>query len=170
MPATSLWTSANDEAAMEHCIGVTEAVNSLRALLGYHPGQRVSVVINRLGHGIAEEFSSWRDYAATMAKAEKIEIDTSAQERIVHTILPWAEIGVAAPAEFDFDRAREKIGKQLDEVSRHAEQHEKRLNDEGFKAKADQETKDQVAEKFETLRAQQRQLHAQLDLLSGSQV
>ncbi|MGC1340974.1 MAG: valine--tRNA ligase, partial [Candidatus Binataceae bacterium] len=168
-PSAHARTSAGDEAAMTHCIEVTEAVNSLRALLGYHPGQRVSVVMNQLAQGIAQEFPAWRDYAMTMAKADRIDIDASAQARIVQTILPWAEIGVAAPADFDFDRAREKISKQLDEVSKHAEQHEKRLSDEGFKAKADQETKDQVAEKFETLRAQQRQLHAQLDLLTGSQ-
>ena len=168
-PSTSPWTSVDEEAAMEHCIAATEAVNSLRALLGYHPGQRVSVILNQLTPEIAEEFLSWHDYATTMAKADKIEIQTAVHDRVVHSILPWAVIGVVAPPDFDFDRAREKIGKQLDEVSRHAEQHEKRLNDEGFKAKADQETKDQVAEKFEALRAQQRQLHAQLDLLSASQ-
>ncbi|MHB8383214.1 MAG: class I tRNA ligase family protein, partial [Candidatus Binataceae bacterium] len=165
-PSANAWTSASDEAALAHCIAATDAINSLRALLGYHPGQRVSVVMNRLGRGIAQEFPAWRDYAMTMAKTDEIKIDGAVQERIVHTVLPWAEIGVVAPADFDFDRAREKIGKQLDEISKHADQHEKRLNDEGFKAKADQETKDQVAEKFETLRAQQRQLHAQLDLLS----
>ena len=30
---------------MEHCIEATEAINSLRALVGYHPGQRVEARI-----------------------------------------------------------------------------------------------------------------------------
>ena len=31
---------------MNHCIEATEAINSLRSLLGWHPGQRVNAVIN----------------------------------------------------------------------------------------------------------------------------
>jgi valyl-tRNA synthetase len=168
VPSERRWASEEDEAAMTHCVAATDAINSLRALLGYHPGQRINVAIDRLAPGVGEEFPLWRDYAATMAKAEKVASGMPG-ERIVHTILSWGEIGVEAPADFDFGRAREKIGKQLDEISKHAAQHEKRLNDEGFKAKADQETKDQVAEKFAALRAQQHQLRAQLDLLSADQ-
>jgi len=37
--------SAAEETAMNHCIEATEAINSLRSLLGWHPGHRVNAVI-----------------------------------------------------------------------------------------------------------------------------
>src|SRR3990172_9299635 len=36
---------AEENLAMSHCIQATEAINSLRSLLGFHPGQRVNVLI-----------------------------------------------------------------------------------------------------------------------------
>jgi valyl-tRNA synthetase len=201
VPASAAWISPEDDAAMRRCFETTQTINSLRALLGYHPGQRVNVILRPLKltgsrntddmftddgalnpakpasvpmtdeeqAAFAAEFENWRGYAATLAKCMEIKL-LSNRERaprgFVTTILEWAEISLEAPAGFDFARAREKIRKHLAEVSNHVAQHAKRLNDEGFRAKADQETKDQMAEKFESLRAQQRQLDAQLTLLS----
>ena len=39
--------SPAEETAMNHCIEATEAINSLRSLLGWHPGQRVRAVMKR---------------------------------------------------------------------------------------------------------------------------
>ncbi|MGH7915796.1 MAG: hypothetical protein ACREPW_14290, partial [Candidatus Binataceae bacterium] len=52
-------------AAMERCIAATEAINSLRSLLGYHPGQRVEARIKFLGIDSAAaefrtEFEQWK--------------------------------------------------------------------------------------------------------------
>ena len=59
------------------CIAATEAINSLRSLLGYHPGQRVEARIRFLGVDSAAaefraEFERWKPYAATMAKAASL--------------------------------------------------------------------------------------------------
>jgi len=202
--ASDHWNRLEDDAAMNRCIEATQAINSLRALLGYHPGQRVNVILRPLkltGSRItddmfteggalnpakpasvpmtdeeqaafAAEFANWSGYASTLAKCLEIKLLPSrehARRGFVTTVLDWAEISLEAPGDFDFGRARDRLGKQLDEISKHAAQHEKRLNDEGFKAKADQETKDQVAEKFESLRAQQHQLRVQLELLTSNQ-
>ena len=53
---------------MNHCIEATEAINSLRSLLGWHPGQRVEARIKFLGaDGAATEFRAeferWQPYA-----------------------------------------------------------------------------------------------------------
>ena len=50
---------------MERCIAATEAINSLRSLLGYHPGQRVEARVKLLGDGSAAaefrtEFERWK--------------------------------------------------------------------------------------------------------------
>jgi len=65
-------------------------------------------------------------------------------------------------------KTREKLSKQLGDLQRFADQHEKRLNDSGFQAKADPETQAEVAEKYAALRTQVKRLREQIGQL-GSQ-
>jgi len=157
--------SAAEETAMNHCIEATEAINSLRSLLGWHPGQRINAVIKATGATDAKELESWRRYAMTLAKVETLNFDAAELNRAVFTHLTWADIGVEAPEGYDFEVARQKLQKQLDEVGKHAAQHEARLNDSRFMTKADPETKVEVAQRFEGLQAQQKLLTAQLEQL-----
>ena len=62
------------------------------------------------------------------------------------------------PEGFDFEVARQKLEKQLEEVEKHAAQHEARLKDERFMTKADPETRAEVAQRFEDLKAQRKVL------------
>jgi len=71
-------------------------------------------------------------------------------------------VAINAPDGFDFEIARQKMQKQLEEVSKHAAQHEARLNDERFMTKADPETRVEVAQRFEGLQAQRKLLSEQL--------
>jgi valyl-tRNA synthetase len=160
--------SAAEEIAMNHCIEATEAINSLRSLLGWHPGQRVNAVIKPTGTTAANELESWRRYAMTLAKLETLKFDAAELSRAVFTHLTWADVGVEAPEGYDFEVARQKLQKQLDEVGKHAAQHEARLNDSRFMSKADPETKVEVAQRFEGLQAQQKLLTAQLQQLGES--
>ena len=150
--------SAAEEIAMNHCIEATEAINSLRSLLGWHPGQRVTAVIKASD---AKELESWRSYATTLAKLEALNPDTSG-DRAVFSHLAWADVGVDAPDGFDFELARQIVQKKLNEVSKHLAQHEARLNDPRFMAKADPETRAEVAQRFEELQAQRKLLTEQL--------
>ena len=79
--------------------------------------------------------------------------------------LGWADVGVAAPEGYDFEVARQKLEKKLAEVDKHLAQHEARLNDPRFMSKADPETRAEVAQRFEELKAQQKMLRAQLEQL-----
>ena len=162
--------SAAEETAMNHCIEATEAINSLRSLLGWHPGQRVNVVIKATGATDAKELESWGRYAMTLAKVETLNFDATELNRAVFTHLTWADVGVEAPEGYDFEVARQKLQKQLDEVGKHAAQHEARLKDSRFMSKADPETKVEVAQRFEGLQAQQKLLTAQLQQLGENAV
>ncbi len=161
-PLESNPLSEAEQNAMQHCIEATEAINSLRSLLGWHPGQRVNAIIKRADAIGVNELESWRPYATTLAKLDSLQTSASSGARIVFTHLGWADIGVEAPEGYDFELARQKLQKQLDEVGKHAAQHEARLNDSRFMAKADPETKVEVAQRFEGLRAQRTMLHEQL--------
>ena len=72
---------------------------------------------------------------------------------------------MTAPDAFDFEVARKNLQKKLDEVNKHLAQHDARLNDPQFMSKADPETKVEVAERLEVLRAQQKMLRAQIEQL-----
>jgi valyl-tRNA synthetase len=150
-----------EQIAMDHCLEATRAINSLRSLLGWHPGQRVKAIVKLTGADGAE-LEKWRDYATNRGKLESLETSAAAERRVVYTHLGWADVGVEAPENYDFDLARQKLQKQLDEVGKHAAQHEARLNDSRFMEKADPETKVEVAARFEGLQAQRTMLHEQL--------
>src|SRR5258708_27884919 len=66
-----------EEVAMSHCIEATEAINSLRSLLGWHPGQRVRAFIKRASATSFDQFKSWIPYAITLAKLESLEYATN---------------------------------------------------------------------------------------------
>ena len=163
----------DEAAAMERCIAATEAINSLRSLLGYHPGQRVEARVKFLGDGSAAaefrtEFERWKPYAATMAKAASLGLaapSDSTQDGMVTAVLGWCEVAVLAPDGFDFERARAAIRKKLDEVAGHHNQHQARLNNPDFVAKAAPEMQEQMRQRAQELAAQQELLRKQLRLL-----
>jgi valyl-tRNA synthetase len=166
-PSATNPLSPAEEVAMSHCIEATEAINSLRSLLGWHPGQRVTAMIKRTGATDADEIASghwyaWQPYAMTLAKLETLRSDSTGLNRAVFSRLAWADVGVDAPDGYDFQVARQKLQKQLDEVGKHAAQHEARLNDSRFMTKADPETRVEVAQRFEGLQAQRKLLSEQL--------
>ena len=87
----------------------------------------------------ASELETWRSYATALAKLETVKVGKSSGDRAVSLHLAWADVGVEAPEGYDFQVARQKLQKQLDEVGKHAAQHEARLNDSRFMTKADPE-------------------------------
>ena len=74
-PSATNPLSAAEETAMNHCIEATEAINSLRSLLGWHPGQRVRAVrIKRVTDKSSSINSQpWIPYAMTLAKLDEFE-------------------------------------------------------------------------------------------------
>ncbi|MGH7865506.1 MAG: valine--tRNA ligase, partial [Candidatus Binataceae bacterium] len=172
-PAEHSPMSQDEARAMHRCIEVADAINSLRALLGYHPGQRVAAFVRataagdgaRAEAGFAREFNQWQQYAATMAKASPIDAlaPGAAQPRgVVTSVLEWGEVSVSAPAGFDFARARDLVKKKLAEVQGHHAQQLRRLENPDFQAKAGPDIKDQVERRAGELESQRKQLAAQL--------
>jgi valyl-tRNA synthetase len=160
---------SNDEAiAMEHCIAATEALNSLRSLLGWHPGQRVRAFVKRPSPAGFAQFDPWKPYVITLAKLESLNYEVPPGTPVVFAHLGCGDFGVEAPQGYDFEVARQKLRKQLDEVVKHAQQHEARLNDERFRTKADPETVTEVAQRFVSLQAQQHLLAEQLKQLEAA--
>jgi valyl-tRNA synthetase len=82
--------------------------------------------------------------------------------------LDWADIGIEAPEKFDFEVAKERLLKKLAEVEKHAAQHAARIDNNGFKARADPETQKEVQDRFVALKMEKSRLEQQLRQLSGA--
>jgi valyl-tRNA synthetase len=165
VPAAAPRLSEDERVAMARCIEATQAVNSLRALVGHHPGTRVEALLRPINGDGLNGVDRWSEYAKALGKAAKIEVIAASgerPERVVFSPLEWAEVGVAAPPEFDFDKARGALRKKLDEVRGHLERHLARAANPGFRAKADPETVAEIAERIEELRAQAQTLANQI--------
>ncbi len=153
---------------MTRAIEATETINSLRSLLGYHPGQRVSA--NTIPHAGTDMsgIESWRSYVLTLGKVENFQIlssSTPSRPRGAYGLTSWAEVGVEAPEDYDFDKARGLIRKKLDEVQTHLKRNQERFENPGFRAKADAETIAEIEQKIEELKVQKKTLEAQLEQL-----
>jgi len=162
------YLGAEEAAAMDRCIGTTEAINSLRSLAGHHPGQRVTAVIRCGANADQNHLADWRDYAMTLGKVTQLKVLPASAElpdQMVFAPLSWAEIGIETPVGFDFDKAREAVRKKLDEARTHLKRHQERFENPGFRAKADVETVAEIAEKIEELKGQVQVLEAQLEQL-----
>jgi valyl-tRNA synthetase len=87
---------------------------------------------------------------------------------MVTAVLGWCEASVVAPEGFDFERARAAIRKKLDEVTAHHKQHQARLNNPDFVAKAAPEMQEQMQQRTHELAGQQDLLRRQLRLLEDA--
>jgi valyl-tRNA synthetase len=164
-PSATNPLAAAEELAMNHCIEATEAINSLRSLLGWHPGQRVRAFIKRASQDSFAQFEPWKPYVVTLGKLESLEYTANQDANVVFTQVSFGDVGVAAPEGYDFEVARQKLRKQLAEVDKHFNQHEARLNDQKFLTKADPETRTEVEQRREALSGQRHLLKEQLQQL-----
>jgi valyl-tRNA synthetase len=153
--------------AMKHCIEATEAVNSLRALVGHHPGQRIRAFIKRMAMADREQFEKWGEYAKALGKLDSFAATTNFAQGVVAVPLQWCDLAISPPAEFDFAKATQKLRKELDEVGKHAAQHEKRLNDQNFMTKADPETRVEVEQRFVELKSRKQRSQQQIEQLGA---
>jgi valyl-tRNA synthetase len=166
-PSAARWLTDAEATAMDQCIAATQAVNSLRSLLGWNPGQRVTIVMKRMTSDSFSQFQPWLPYLKVLTKAESVVFEqiTPGKRGIFASIDGLGEVGIEEPNTFDFEVARRKLRKQLDEVKKFESQHEARLNDENFRRKADAETVTDAERRHLELGAQRYRLTEQLQQL-----
>jgi len=160
--------SEAERLAMAHCVEACEAINSLRALAGYHPGQRASVSLVAANVAIEAEIELWRAYAQVMGRAqiEVVAMGAPRQPATLAAALGWSEVRVRTPESFDLTKARAALQKQLGEVLAHLEQHRARLGNAEFMTKAAPETIEQMEQRTDELDQREQALVAQLQMLT----
>jgi len=162
--------SAAEETAMNHCIEATEAINSLRSLLGWQPGQRAQAKWKAIGLQDQILFVSWKGFAKTLAKLNELEAADESTQMIPGFFpkqLPRARVWVSHPANFDLQVLRETLLKKRNEVVHHLDRHIIRREDRNFWLHAKDEAKAETLLKIEELNSQKNLLDIQLQELGA---
>jgi valyl-tRNA synthetase len=165
--------SGPERVAMAHCLETTEAINSIRALVGVHPGQRATVLLKPLtdGNDFTREFESWRAYTSVRAKADVTVVTADNgrfREKKVPSAVSWGEVLIEPPPTFDVEKTRAALRKKLDESRGHLHKHQARLNNADFVEKASADTRAEMEERTQELTSQVALLEKQLDQLSDA--
>ncbi|HTW87768.1 MAG TPA: valine--tRNA ligase [Candidatus Binataceae bacterium] len=169
-PATKAQLSEAEAHAMERCIEVTGAINSMRSLLGFHPGAHGRALLKIVSGGDLD-LESWKPYAMTLGKLDGLTIlgeQNPPPGQVIFTQMAWGEAGIETPAEFNFQRTWAALEKKLQEISTHLERHVARMDSVDFQAKASPEARQETEEKVAELEAQKNRLKAQLNQLGQS--
>ena len=179
-PASTAWMTAEESQWMDHAIEATRAANSLRSFSGIHPGERIVISLQAnfplQGSATASakaldgELRQWAPYLTILARASEVRpVSPMAPPdgtRFVTQKLSWVTVILTPPADFDFDKKRQQLKKQLEEIKAHRDRHEARLANPEFQAKASPETQAETEHKLIELGDTEDHLQAQLDMLS----
>jgi valyl-tRNA synthetase len=113
------------------------------------------------------QYQPWLSYLKALTKSEAVTFDRIARGKhvIFAHIERFGDVGIEAPDAFDFEVARKKLRKQLDEVNKYERQHEARLKDQNFRLKADSETVAEAEQRYQVLLGQRDLLSEQLSQL-----
>jgi len=178
-PGDGQLLSWHEAEAMQRCITTVQTINSLRSLVGHHPGQRVRAVLRPAENGAAD-VELWNSYVMTLAKISEFRIEPASKARpeamvfapltqgnpaAGASVATWGEVGIETPAEFDFQKARDMLQKRLNEVRLHLDRNQRRYDDPDFRAKADAATVNEIADRIEQLKVQQSLLESQIELI-----
>jgi valyl-tRNA synthetase len=185
LEGTPIELSDDDERLMRYAIDTIEQLNSLRALVGYKPGDRPEALVRPLvfpngaeltAESIAaptEEFVqgalAWRPYVITLAKVK--EIDILGEEAMppfgtISVRTKWGEVHLREPEGFDRRKVSATLEKKRDELQGHCSRFEQRLANPEF-AKAGVEKRIETEERIVELRQQIELLDDQLAALSN---
>ncbi|MGH7925812.1 MAG: valine--tRNA ligase [Candidatus Binatus sp.] len=170
-PSVTNPLSEAEATAMNHCIEATEAVNSLRSLLGWHPGQRARAKYKALELRDQVEFPRWNEFAKTLAKLSEFETVTDSSAMISGYLprqLSSARIWLEEAPNFNIKATRAALQKKRDEVAHHLDAHTKRFGNSDFWKKAKDEAKAENAKKIEELNSEKTLLDAQLQVLGAT--
>jgi valyl-tRNA synthetase len=174
-PSATNPLSSAEEIAMSHCIEVTRIINTLRASLGYPPGEQIAVklraplLLDQSGESsvqvLLDEIAEWGRYAKVLARVKEFEVvpnEIGSLQSPLPGVWVQAELGwcrvFAQASEKILQGAAKAAGqaavwkqKQIDEIQLNLKRHRDRLANPEFLAKASPETQEETRRKEKEL-------------------
>ncbi len=141
------------EAGMQLLMEVIGAVRNIRGEMGISPGQEVEVILEPHNDLAAKLVESHAGRVMTLAKAKSVRQAQPGEnpEKSASAALSAATVHVPLAGLVDFSAEEQRLNKEIAKVEKDLTASQKKLNNEGFLAKAPQEVVDK--EKAKTAEA-----------------
>ena len=180
VPSANAWLADEESQLMSHLVEATGAVNSLRSFAEIPPSEKIKIFLqpdvldgskNDALATLVREIEIWGKYLQVLVRGTEVEVVNwlvaPDGTRYVTQTFPWATVFIRPPKDFDLEKKRRQIEKELKEVQSHIERHEQRRMNPDFKAKASAEAQQETSQKLEELYDAEAHLDTQLQMLKG---
>ncbi len=137
-------SDAEAEEGMQLLMEVIGAVRNIRGEMGISPGQKVEVILTPHTDAAAKLFDSHAGRVMTLAKASGVRQTEPGEtpEKAASAALSAATVHVPLAGLVDFSAEEQRLGKEIAKVEKDLTASQKKLNNEGFLAKAPQDVVD----------------------------
>ncbi|NIP30255.1 MAG: class I tRNA ligase family protein, partial [Candidatus Dadabacteria bacterium] len=141
---------------------------NLRAIIGIHPSEKVSVVLNPENDSVRSVITENLENIMNLAALTDCvigEVDTS--KKTISDVVPGVEIIMPVEGLIDVDKEISRLTKELNKVAKDLEKTNNKLNNKNFIDKAPEEIIEKEKSKFEEFKGQKVKLEEILYKLSG---
>ncbi len=146
---------------------VIVAIRNLRAAVGIHPSNRVSVILIPDNETVLEMIKRNENSILGLAKAS-IEFSKGQRpEKAIAQIISGLEIFLPVEGLIDIEKETQRIKREISKISKDIELSQKRLSNPDFLERAPEDVIEREKEKFEELSLKKQKMEEVLERLSG---
>ncbi len=132
--------------------GIVVGIRNLRAVLGLHPSEKVSVVLLPENEKVRKQIENNKGFVTSLATLTGMEItERDKPLKAVAQVIPGVEIFLPVEGLIDVSKETERIKKEIGKISKDLERTEKKLSNPDFLSRAPEEIIQKEREIFEEL-------------------
>jgi valyl-tRNA synthetase len=162
---TQLYRDEHDEVELMKEIVV--GIRNLRAVIGLHPSEKVSVVLLPESERARKQIEANRGFILSLAALSGFEIaERDKPKKAIAQVIPGVEIFLPVEGLIDVGKETERIKKEIGKISKDLERTEKKLANPEFLERAPEEIVQKEREIFEELSFQIKKMEDVLSKLS----
>jgi valyl-tRNA synthetase len=154
---------------MKRLVAIIKAVRNIRAEVDTPMSKQISLLIQAKDDTIVTELESDRNYLERFCNPSELIISTSIDvpEKAMSAVVTGAEIFLPLEGLIDFDKEIARLEKELDKWNKEVERVQKKLQNQGFIAKAPEAVVDEEKKKEQDYLEKQAAVKARLEELKG---
>jgi len=162
---TQIYRDEHDEVELMKEIVVS--IRNLRAVIGLHPSEKVSVVLLPESERARKQIEANRGFILSLAALSGFEIAKKDKpKKAIAQVIPGVEIFLPVEGLIDVGKETERIKKEIGKISKDLERTEKKLSNPEFLERAPEEIVQKEREIFEELSFQIKKMEDVLNKLS----
>ncbi len=159
-----IFKDAHDE--VEFMKEIVAGVRNLRAVIGLHPSEKVSVILLPENEKYKKQIEDNTGFVLSLATLSGLEIASEKPKKAIAHVIPGVEIFLPVEGLIDVDKEAERIKKEIGKISKDLERTEKKLASADFLERAPEEVIEKERAKFEEFSFQKKKMEDVLSKLS----